>query len=70
MVKAEDSVNHTRTHVLAPVSAGGLRCDPPPMGIRLGFTTERQTVLTLAALSALLTLVLTAPALVAALALG
>ena len=39
------------------------------MGIRLGFTTERQTVLTLAALSALLTMVLTAPALVAALTL-
>jgi hypothetical protein len=40
------------------------------MGIRLGFTTERQTVLTLAALSALLTIVLTAPALVAALTLA
>ena len=39
------------------------------MGIRLGFSTERQTVLTLAALSALLTAVLTAPALVAALTL-
>ena len=40
------------------------------MDFRLGFGTERQTVLTLAALSALLTLVLTAPALVAAIALG
>jgi hypothetical protein len=40
------------------------------MGFRLGFTTERQTVLTLAALSGILTLLLIAPALVAALAAG
>ncbi len=33
---------------------------------RLGFATERQTALTLAAISALLTVLITAPALVAA----